>query len=247
MKKKQFTLENQLRFAKLSGDYNPIHIDKIAARRMIFGMPIVHGIHALLWALDTWLQNANETISISSIKVFFEKPIGLDEEISLSINNEILEDIVHIASGDLRKAIYLLELLNDRNLLNDRETLHKVIASTTFVSTRRMIENALLGNVIQWGWEQRGNKNLRVRKGALNELDILMKEHSLDAEDIVNQIHELLLSGRFFIKQDVLTDILTSLSKCNIRLNRSMHPRIQLEAFLHEVATIGRVRGVAIN
>jgi len=166
---------------------------------------------------------------------------------NLSINNEILEDIVHIASGDLRKAIYLLELLNDRNLLNDRETLHKVIASTTFVSTRRMIENALLGNVIQWGWEQRGNKNLRVRKGALNELDILMKEHSLDAEDIVNQIHELLLSGRFFIKQDVLTDILTSLSKCNIRLNRSMHPRIQLEAFLHEVATIGRVRGVAIN
>tara|TARA_S200000501_G_scaffold324055_1_gene321080 strand:+ start:788 stop:2215 length:1428 start_codon:yes stop_codon:yes gene_type:complete len=88
MKKKQFTLENQLRFAKLSGDYNPIHIDKIAARRMIFGMPIVHGIHPLLWALDIWLQNANEKISISSIKVFFEKPIGLDEEISLSINND---------------------------------------------------------------------------------------------------------------------------------------------------------------
>jgi len=166
---------------------------------------------------------------------------------NLSINSEILEDIVHIASGDLRKAIYLLELLNDRNMLNDRETLHKVIASTTFIATRRMIENALLGNVIQWDWEQKGTKNVRVRKGALNELDILMKEHSLDAEDIVNQVHELLLSGRFFIKQDVLTDVLTSLSKCNIRLNRSMHPRIQLEAFLHEVATIGRARGVAIN
>ena len=110
-----------------------------------------------------------------------------------------------------------------------------------------MIENALLGNVIQWDWEQKGTKNVRVRKGALNELDILMKEHSLDAEDIVNQVHELLLSGRFFIKQDVLTDVLSSLSKCNIRLNRSMHPRIQLEAFLHEVATIGRARGVAIN
>ena len=132
-------------------------------------------------------------------------------------------------------------------MLNDRETLHKVIASTTFIATRRMIENALLGNVIQWDWEQKGTKNVRVRKGALNELDILMKEHSLDAEDIVNQVHELLLSGRFFIKQDVLTDVLTSLSKCNIRLNRSMHPRIQLEAFLHEVATIGRARGVAIN
>tara|TARA_X000000368_G_C22612312_1_gene528534 strand:- start:263 stop:595 length:333 start_codon:yes stop_codon:yes gene_type:complete len=110
-----------------------------------------------------------------------------------------------------------------------------------------MIENALRGNVIQWEWEQKGTRNVRVMKGALNELDILMKQHFLDGEDIINQIHELLLSGRFFIKQEVLTDILSSLSKCNIRLNRSMHPRIQLEAFLHDIAMIGRTRGIAIN
>ena len=165
----------------------------------------------------------------------------------LSMNQEILEDVIHIASGDLRKAIFLLELLNDRNLLNDRETVHKVIASTTSLATRRMIENALLGNVIRWEWEKKGAKNVRVMKGALSELDNLMKEQSLDPEDIVNQIHELLLSGRFFIKQEVLTDILSSLSMCNIRLNSSTHPRIQLESFLHEVASIGRNRGVAIN
>ena len=170
----------------------------------------------------------------------------LDSE-KLSMNQEILEDVIHIASGDLRKAIFLLELLNDRNLLHDRETVHKVIASTTSLATRRMIENALLGNVIRWEWEKKGTKNVRVMKGALSELDNLMKEQSLDPEDIVNQIHDLLLSGRFFIKQEVLTDILSSLSMCNIRLNSSTHPRIQLESFLHEVASIGRKRGVAIN
>ncbi len=165
----------------------------------------------------------------------------------LTINTELLEDIIHISSGNLRKSIFLTELLADRNLLNDRQMLHEVINSTMLVSTRRMIEHALLGNVIQWEWEQKGTKNVRVMKGALNELDILLKKHFLDPEDIINQIHDLLLSGRFFIKQEVLTDILTSLSECNIKLRRSVHPRIQLEAFLHEISEIGRVRGIAIN
>ena len=164
-----------------------------------------------------------------------------------SVDSKLLDDVIHIASGDLRKAIYLLELLKDRDILDDREILHKVIASTTLVGIRRMIENALRGNVIQWEWEQQGVKKVRVRKGALSELDVLMKEYSLDAEDVITQIHDLLLSGRFFVKQDVLNDLLSSLSKCDIKLNRTTHPRIQLEAFLHEVAIIGRVQGVAIN
>ncbi len=159
-----------------------------------------------------------------------------------SVDSTFLDDVIHIASGDLRKAIYLLELLKDREILNDRDTLHKVIASTTLVGIRRMIESALRGNVVQWKPKHQGEKN-----GALSELDILMKEHSLDAEDVITQIHELLLSGRFFVKQDVLNDLLFALSKCDIKLNRTTHPRIQLEAFLHEVATIGRVQGVAIN
>ncbi|MBJ24281.1 MAG: hypothetical protein CMB64_06380 [Euryarchaeota archaeon] len=184
------------------------------------------------------------TISNEAIK---DKLIQILKNEGLTINSELLDDVVHISSGNLRKSIFLTELLAERNLLNDRDTLHKVISSTTLVSTRRMIENALRGNVIQWEWEQKGTRNVRVMKGALNELDILMKQHFLDGEDIINQIHELLLSGRFFIKQEVLTDILSSLSKCNIRLNRSMHPRIQLEAFLHDIAMIGRTRGIAIN
>ena len=41
---KTFTLEDQLEFARFSGDRNPIHIDPVAARRTLTGQCIVHGI-----------------------------------------------------------------------------------------------------------------------------------------------------------------------------------------------------------
>jgi hypothetical protein len=49
---RRFDMEDQRRFAELSGDYNPMHLDPVAARRTIAGQPVVHGMHTLLWALE---------------------------------------------------------------------------------------------------------------------------------------------------------------------------------------------------
>jgi len=48
-----FSLEDQLAFAALSGDFNPIHVDPLLARRLLFGAPVVHGVHLLLWGLES--------------------------------------------------------------------------------------------------------------------------------------------------------------------------------------------------
>lgn len=48
----RFTAADQRRFAALSGDRNPVHLDSIAARRIAAGQPIVHGMHLLLRMLD---------------------------------------------------------------------------------------------------------------------------------------------------------------------------------------------------
>lgn len=39
-------------FARLSGDFNPLHVDPVAARRLQFGSTICHGVHQALKALD---------------------------------------------------------------------------------------------------------------------------------------------------------------------------------------------------
>ena len=58
--KRAFNLDDQHIFAEVSGDYNPIHIDPIYARRTNYGKPVVHGINLLLWALDCCFSNKNK-------------------------------------------------------------------------------------------------------------------------------------------------------------------------------------------
>ncbi len=77
-----FTTADQVAFARLSGDYNPMHLDPIAARRLIFGAPVVHGIHALLWALDTQLKA--EPLRLTRLKATFASPMEVGEPVHLS-------------------------------------------------------------------------------------------------------------------------------------------------------------------
>ena len=55
---KTFSAADQDRFAALSGDVNPMHMDPVAARRLLAGQAVVHGMHLLLHALDRLPQAA---------------------------------------------------------------------------------------------------------------------------------------------------------------------------------------------
>ena len=47
-----FTFSDLQWFSKKSGDYNPIHINKVKARRLISGEVVVPGMYLLLRALN---------------------------------------------------------------------------------------------------------------------------------------------------------------------------------------------------
>ncbi len=68
-----FTPERHQQFARASGDFNPIHVDPIAARRTQTGEPVVHGIHGLLAVLDVLL--GTELRTVRTLRAEFRKPI----------------------------------------------------------------------------------------------------------------------------------------------------------------------------
>ena len=162
----------------------------------------------------------------------------ISEKESLAPVRGILGDISHVSNGNLRRAVFLLELLARSKKLQDRKNLQQVVAATTLVGVQQVLEEALRGRVHDWCWEKQGGRNKRVLKGALGALDQLMNEHALEAEDVVLHIHRLLTTGRLLLEESMLCDLLDALADCDVKLQTSMHGRIQLEEFLHRVKEI---------
>jgi|TARA_B110000211_G_C13999985_1_gene517999 replication factor C small subunit len=160
-------------------------------------------------------------------------------EEGLSPDRGIIGDIAHVSNGNLRKAIFLTQLLSQRNLLNDRKNLQTVLAATSVREIQRVIEEALRGKVHQWRWEKNGSKNSRVLKGAMGQLDELMTKYNFEAEEVVEHFYSLLTASRLHLDEAVLSQLLIALAKCDVSLKTSAVGRIQLELFLHQVAEIG--------
>ena len=168
----------------------------------------------------------------------------ISEKESLAPVRGILGDISHVSNGNLRRAVFLLELLARSKKLQDRKNLQQVVAATTLVGVQQVLEEALRGRVHDWRWEKQGGRNKRVLKGALGALDQLMNEHALEAEDVVLHIHRLLTTGRLLLEESMLCDLLDALADCDVKLQTSMHGRIQLEEFLHRVKEIALSQAV---
>ncbi len=67
---------DQARFAELSGDCNPIHLDAVEARREIFGAVVVHGLHLLLRALDATVASRGRGMPLR-VRGSFSNPVFL--------------------------------------------------------------------------------------------------------------------------------------------------------------------------
>ncbi|RYG19525.1 MAG: hypothetical protein EON96_02785 [Caulobacteraceae bacterium] len=85
MTHRTFSLADQIDFATLSGDFNPLHVDPVRARRLMFGAPAVHGVHTLLWALDQWSKGREDSVALREIKAVFPRPLKVDQTVEFLV------------------------------------------------------------------------------------------------------------------------------------------------------------------
>lgn len=81
-----FDWSSQEAFARMSRDYNPVHMDTLQARRTHAGAPIVHGIHSLIWILDCFARSEYRH-DVRSLKVRFLQPIYVGDEVTVEITS----------------------------------------------------------------------------------------------------------------------------------------------------------------
>ena len=182
-------------------------------------------------------------IEMEEIESTVEKGASLEE---IDLAEGMSGDIAHVANGNLRKALFTTELLARRGMTGTRNRLYDVVSASTLQHARRMIELALRGKVIEWRWEKKGGRNVKTLEGAMGQLDEMMGVHALDAEDVVHQIHMELTGNRLMLPPELRNEMLDALSTCDVALRGTIHPRIQIEHFLHEISQSGRRHGLAM-
>ncbi len=125
---KVFSYDDQINFAQLSGDNNPIHLETLYARKTISGECIVHGINSFLWALEFILKNSKSIYLY--YKINFKNKIPLNQKIKfileenknlITIRNRFNKILVHISYEDTLNNISIKkDIYSNRNKTLER-------------------------------------------------------------------------------------------------------------------------------
>lgn len=95
-----FTLQDQHFFADASGDWNPIHVDPIYARRCLTGQAVAHGAHVAVWALDALARHLAVEGAVSHLNMQFHEPVFLDRVVDChSARVAAEEHVLEVFSG----------------------------------------------------------------------------------------------------------------------------------------------------
>jgi NADP-dependent 3-hydroxy acid dehydrogenase YdfG len=90
---REFNYADQLRFSSVSGDRNPMHLDALKARRTQAGAPVVHGIHLLLWALDSFAGAHSGLPPLRVISGQFNKFVYLGEQVQVELTRQMTSGV----------------------------------------------------------------------------------------------------------------------------------------------------------
>jgi acyl dehydratase len=87
----EITEDTILRYAELSGDYNPIHVDHEFAAKTRFGSVIAHGpvaLQTIFESLTSWLELDSLPASVN-IEAFFRAPVTPGDSVTSRVDGTV--------------------------------------------------------------------------------------------------------------------------------------------------------------
>lgn len=147
----------------------------------------------------------------------------VDQE-KIDIDPEAIDGLVHVARGDMRRAVNSLQVAASLNKHIDMDTIYQISGMANPEEVKDMLEMALGGNFV----------------GARDKLDDVMVTYGLSGQDIIKQIH-----SSFFDLSISDTDkvrLMDKTGEIEFRIVEGSNERIQLEALLAYLVMMGASR-----
>ncbi len=167
----------------------------------------------------------------SRCAVFRFKPLSRDDVYeflnkivtneNIDIDPDALEALVHVARGDMRRAVNSLQVAASMGERIDVDTIYQTTGLANPEEVKKMLETALSGNFI----------------GARDKLDEIMIEFGLSGQDIIKQIHSSYFE--LSIGDNEKVRLMDKTGEIEFRIIEGSNERIQLEALLAYIVTIG--------
>ena len=157
-------------------------------------------------------------LSKDDVKGFLTKIVTNE---NVKIDDDALDALVHVARGDMRRAVNSLQVAASMDKTIDVDTIYQTTGLANPEEVKNMIETALKGNFI----------------AARDKLDEIMIEFGLSGQDIIRQIHSSFFELSIDDREKVI--LMDKTGEIEFRIIEGSNERIQLEALLAYLVMVG--------
>jgi DNA polymerase III, gamma/tau subunits len=140
---------------------------------------------------------------------------------NVKIENDALEGLVHVARGDLRRAVNSLQVAASLDKPITLEVIYQTTGQAKPEEVKKMLETALNGNFVL----------------AREMLDNIMINYGLSGQDIIRQIHSLFFD--LSITDSEKVRLMDKTGEIEFRIVEGSNERIQIEALLAYLVMVG--------